>query len=123
MGGPTCHYECQDHGVRVVSFLDEDGEPLNSESVRQFFAMEFLNWAGDHGQILIDLAGVGHLDSAALGPLVQALRRVRSGGGSIALCNVHAAGLREILTLTRFDHIFPIFESRSDAIRNITAAA
>ena len=106
----------QANGVHVVAFVLNDERQADPDTVRQFFAEEFLPSTAESTQVLIDLTGVRTIDSASLGPLVQKLRDARNKGGDVALCGVKAAAVREVLSLTRFDQIFPMFDTRDQAL-------
>ena len=47
-------------------------------------------------------------------------KHLRSRGGKLALCNPSPI-VREIITLARFDKLFPIVESRSAAMHAVGA--
>ncbi|MDA3959631.1 MAG: STAS domain-containing protein [Planctomycetota bacterium] len=104
-------------GIHVVSFPLNDRGQANADVVRRFFATEFLDSTKDCERLVVDLSGVLTLDSASLGPLVQRLRDLQAKQGTMALCGVRSAGLREIFALTRFDKIFPILPSREEAVK------
>ena len=71
---------------------------------------------------MIDLDGVATLDSSSLSPLVQRYRELQQDEGTMVLCGVRSQGLREILSLTRFDRIFDIYEDQRQALEAFNAA-
>ena len=65
--------------------------------------------------IVIDLAGVPYLDSAALGVLVDAVRRVREFEGGIFLVAT-TPFVRRAFEITRLVKIFQLSDSVDDAL-------
>ncbi len=68
--------------------------------------------------IVIDLAAVPYLDSAALGVLVDAVRRVREFEGSIFLVAT-TPFVRRAFEITRLVKIFQLSDSVEDALNAI----
>ncbi len=68
--------------------------------------------------IVIDLAAVPYLDSAALGVLVDAVRRVREFDGSIFLVAT-TPFVRRAFEITRLVKIFQLSDSVDDALSAI----
>jgi anti-sigma B factor antagonist len=69
-------------------------------------------------RLVIDLSGVDFLDSAGLGVLVGARKRVRQAdevAGEVRLV-VPEPRLRRLLTLTGLDLVFPLFDERAEAV-------
>jgi anti-anti-sigma factor len=71
-----------------------------------------------HYDIIIDLAEVPYLDSAALGVLVDAVRRVREHDGSICLVST-TPFVRRAFEITRLVKIFQLFDDVDTAIAEI----
>lgn len=64
--------------------------------------------------IVIDLGGMGFIDSSGLGVLVGALRRVKEREGSIRLiCD--RENILKIFRITGLDKVFPIFSTLEEA--------
>jgi anti-sigma B factor antagonist len=68
-------------------------------------------------QILLNLAGVGYIDSCGLGELVASQISVENKGGEIKLVGLTEA-LRELLTAARLLTVFDVYENEADAIQN-----
>ncbi|MGI4789579.1 MAG: STAS domain-containing protein [Janthinobacterium lividum] len=66
-------------------------------------------------QIVINLAEVPYLDSAALGVLVDAVRRVREHEGGISLVST-TPFVRRAFEITRLVKIFQLFEDNDAAL-------
>lgn len=64
--------------------------------------------------IVVDLEGVGFIDSSGLGVLVGGLRRAKESSGSIRLvCS--RDNVLKIFRITGLDKVFPIFETIEEA--------
>jgi anti-anti-sigma factor len=71
-----------------------------------------------HYNIVINLAAVPYLDSAALGVLVDAVRRVREHSGSISLVAT-TPFVRRAFEITRLVKIFHLYNSEEEALSGI----
>ena len=65
-------------------------------------------------QLVIDLSGVGFMDSSGLGVLVTALKRAKERGGALALVSPEGS-VHKVLTITGLDRVFPIHDSVAQA--------
>jgi len=65
-------------------------------------------------RILVDLEGVGFIDSSGLGVLVSGLRRVKENNGSIRLVCTKE-NILKIFRITGLDKVFPIFGTLDEA--------
>lgn len=85
-----------------------------------------LKWAladlleGGHANVVIDLSGVGFIDSTALGVLVGAQRN--RGGTRMALVCANADVLK-IFELTGLDGTFEIFSTFEEALTHMRGSA
>lgn len=66
-------------------------------------------------QVVINLSGVGFIDSSGLSTLVKGLKRCRQAEGELYLSNLQQAVLI-IFELTRLDKAFNIFDTEADAV-------
>jgi anti-sigma B factor antagonist len=65
--------------------------------------------------VVIDLAGVTYIDSSGLALLIEALQRIQSYGGKLALCSI-GESVRTIFDIARLDQIFQIFPDQPSAL-------
>ncbi len=72
--------------------------------------------AQGHHHLIIDMEGVGFLDSTGIGVLVSGLRRVREHNGTLRLVCSQPHVLK-ILRITGLTTVFPIDESMDAALR------
>lgn len=69
---------------------------------------------GSH-RIVVDLEGVGFMDSTGLGSLVAGLKRVKERGGEMALVCTRDPVLK-VLGITGLDRVFDVHGSVSEAL-------
>lgn len=71
----------------------------------------------DRGQsrLLMDLGGVGYIDSSGMGALVAAMKQARAAGGDVRLCALQD-DVRGIFDLTRLSRAMSIHLTRQDAL-------
>ena len=75
----------------------------------------------DQGQakILVDLAGVTHMDSANVGMLVAKQKTVRERGGDVKLMHLTDRSQR-LLALMKLVSVFEVFENEDEAVRSFS---
>ncbi len=69
---------------------------------------------------IIDLEALDYFGSILLELMVVVWKNVKKSGGKFAVCNVSKVGL-EILKTAKFDTIWPILETREEAIANVNS--
>ncbi len=67
--------------------------------------------------VLLNLAGVTHMDSSGIGELVSAYTAVGNRGGCLKLLQVPPR-IREVLTITKLATVFEIFEDEAAAVES-----
>ena len=72
-------------------------------------------------QIVVDLSQATFIDSTTLGVLVGGVKRLRPAGGSLALVCTDQ-NITKIFEITGLDRVFPIHQSRGDALAAVGAA-
>ena len=66
-------------------------------------------------KILLNLAGVTHIDSTGLGELISSYVTVSNKGGQIKLVHL-TERLRDIMTITKLLTVFDVYDDESDAL-------
>jgi anti-sigma B factor antagonist len=66
--------------------------------------------------IVLNLSKVTEIDSSGLGALVTAHSSVKSGGGTLRLCNLGSRS-NELLQITKLYTIFEVSDTEEDAVR------
>ncbi len=69
-------------------------------------------------KLVIDLAKVQHLSSAALGMLIALKKVVDKKGGAIAIANVNGE-IREVFRLTNLHKLIKLHDSTEKAVRSV----
>jgi len=70
--------------------------------------------------VLVDLSDATFIDSTTLGVLMGAVKRVRPGGGELAIV-CHDQNIRKIFEITLLDRIFNIFDSAGAGVAHLKA--
>jgi anti-sigma B factor antagonist len=85
---------------------------------------ERLRMAVDSGatNVVLDLSDVTFIDSTSLGVLLGSMRRLREVDGQLRLV-VPRPEVRRIFELTLLDRVFPLDDSRHDALEALAAEA
>jgi anti-sigma B factor antagonist len=109
--------EGADHGPAVLALYGE---------VDQFVAGELrdrLAAAIDEGgsMLVIDLTGIGFVDSMGLGILLGALKRMALKGGELRLV-IPRNDVRRVFELTQLDRVFAIDATREAALAGLRSS-
>ena len=103
-----------------VTILDLDGNIRLGEGaadLRQ--ALRLAVEKGDR-QILLNMAGVSHIDSSGLGELVSGYTTLHKAGGELKLFNL-SDRVHELMTMTKLLTVFDVFDGEAEALRSFTA--
>jgi anti-sigma B factor antagonist len=71
-------------------------------------------------KVVLDLAGVTHMDSSGVGMIVGKLKTLRERGGDLKLLNLQTRGQRLFGTM-KLLMVFEMFESEEAAVRSYEA--
>jgi anti-sigma B factor antagonist len=66
-------------------------------------------------RVIVDLEGVGFIDSTGIGVLVGGIKRARSQGGMLSLVCTQRRILK-VLEITGLTRVFPVFDRIDDAL-------
>jgi anti-sigma B factor antagonist len=66
-------------------------------------------------RILLNLAGVGYIDSSGIGELVSSYTAIGKDGGQLKLLHL-TEKLRDLLTITKLLTVFDVYETESEAL-------
>ena len=89
--------------VQVTGEIDVYTAPLLREELASLIDAE-------HRDLLVDLTGVGFMDSTGLGVLVGALKKVRTLGGDLQLV-ISSEKVLKVFRITALTQVFTIHES------------
>ena len=70
-------------------------------------------------EILLNLAGVTHIDSSGLGELISSHVTVNNKGGQIKLIHL-TESLRELMTITKLQTVFEVYDDEPEALASFT---
>lgn len=101
---PSFSFEVTADGARTVVALDGEIDAYTSPRLTKGFA-ELGDVAGRH--VVVDLAGVGFVDSAGLSALVASLQALRENGAAVSLRSV-SRQLSKLFEITGLNRMFPI---------------
>ena len=73
-------------------------------------------------KIVLNLAGVPYIDSAALGEVVRTYTTVSRQGGSLKLLNL-TKRITDLLSITKLLTVFETFDNESEAVRSFSPSA
>jgi anti-sigma B factor antagonist len=68
-------------------------------------------------KILLNLAGVGYIDSSGIGELVSSYTAINKDGGQLKLLNL-TQKLRDLLTITKLLTVFDVYETEPEALNS-----
>ena len=96
----------------LVVHVDGEIDLANSAVLQQYLVDQLDK---DHAHIVVDLTGVGFLDSTALSALIVAYHAAKEMGGSLHLSGATGA-TRKVLVITQLDVLFDHHDHVTDAI-------
>ena len=100
-----------------ITVLDMDGRVTIGEgSVALRSAIRRLLEEGKKN-ILLNLAGVGYIDSSGIGELVSSYTAINKDGGELKLLSL-TEKLRDLLTITKLLTVFDAYDTEADALSN-----
>jgi anti-anti-sigma factor len=70
-------------------------------------------------KILLNLAGVTHIDSTGLGELISSYVTLSNKGGQIKLVHL-TKRLQDIMTITKLLTVFDVYDNEADALASFT---
>jgi anti-sigma B factor antagonist len=74
----------------------------------------------DKLRILLNLAGVTHIDSSGLGELIASYITLNSMGGEIKLLHL-TESLKELMTITKLLTVFDVYDDEAEALSSFAA--
>ena len=66
-------------------------------------------------KILLNLGGVGYIDSSGIGELVSSFTAINKEGGQLKLLNL-TQKLRDLLAITKLLTVFDVYENEGEAL-------
>jgi anti-anti-sigma factor len=112
-------FEIEKEGDTIIVVPAVDLRELDYQRIEGGAAtiLELLNGTGIK-HVVLDFHKTDYYGSAALGFFLKLWTRLSVRNGRMAFCNV-SAHEKEILRITKLDHLWPIFSSRSEALEAV----
>jgi anti-sigma B factor antagonist len=107
--------DLQTHEDGPVTVLTVTGDLVIGEAETTFKRTVTRLLEEGHTRLLVDLSGVGFLDSSGLGALVRALTQSQKEGGQTKLLRA-GPQIRKLLQMTKLDSVFAIHEDMEAAV-------
>jgi len=98
-----------------VTVLDMDGRiTIGEGSIALRSAIRRLLEEGKK-KILLNLAGVGYIDSSGIGELVSSYTTINKGVGQLKLLSL-TQKLQDLLTITKLLTVFDVYDTEAEAL-------
>jgi anti-sigma B factor antagonist len=68
-------------------------------------------------KILLNMGGVGYIDSSGIGELVSSFTAINKDGGQLKMLNL-TQKLRDLLAITKLLTVFDVYESEPEALNS-----
>ncbi len=108
------NHEIREEPGAVIVALEGDVDLQSSPDARKVL----LECVGRKKPVLVDLSGVGYIDSSGVASLVESLQTARKAGSNLILVAVSEGALR-VLQLARLDKVFTICDSVEDGLGQV----
>ena len=100
-----------------VNILDLNGQiRLGETNVNLHNAIRQLVDSGEKN-VLLNLAGVSHIDSSGLGELVASYTTIERSGGVLKLLNLSEKVI-DLMTITKLFTVFDVYENEQTALQS-----
>ncbi len=98
-----------------VTILDMDGKVTIGEGSVALRTTIRRILSEDKKKIILNLAGVGYVDSSGIGEFVSSFTAVNKEGGTLKLLNL-TQKIQDLLAITKLLTVFDVFETESEAL-------
>ncbi len=107
-------HEIREENDALIVALKGDVDLQSSPEARTIL----LDCVGKKKPVLVDLSGVGYIDSSGVASLVESLQTARKSGTKVILVAVSEGALR-VIQLARLDKVFTICDTVEDGLEQI----
>lgn len=108
------NHEIKEQEGAVIIALEGDVDLQSSPDARK----ALLECVDRKMPVVVDLSGVGYIDSSGVASLVESLQSARKIGTNLVLAAVSEGALR-VLQLARLDKVFTICDSVEDGLEKV----
>jgi anti-sigma B factor antagonist len=116
------NFHIQDEEIDNESHVIELGGEVDLYTAPEFKERLVQLIEGGKKRIVVDLSQATFIDSTTLGVLVGGVKRLRPAGGSLAIVCTDQ-NITKIFEITGLDRVFPIHDSREDALAGLSSGA
>jgi anti-sigma B factor antagonist len=116
------NFHIQDEAIDDATHVIELGGEVDLYTAPEFKERMVELIEGGKKQIVVDLSKATFIDSTTLGVLVGGVKRLRPAGGGLALVCTDQ-NIAKIFEITGLDRVFPIHDTRDDALAAVAGAA
>lgn len=109
----------QDTGEDVI-VVSVQGKLLGEPEIQELYS--HFRYLRDQKifRVVLDLKFLDWMSSIGLGALISCVTTMRNAGGDIRLCNLNQK-IKTLVSITRTDNVFQIFDSPELAVRSFNA--
>lgn len=107
-----------EHGVCVLEIMQPVGSLADQELLAELEGILQQLRAGQERAVCIDFREIPYFGSSLLEALRIIWNELEPRSGRMALCRLSPIGC-EIIQLTKFDHLWPLFNTRAEAIERL----
>jgi anti-sigma B factor antagonist len=109
------NFQINDQSIDAETHLIELGGEVDLYTAPEFKERMVQVIEEGKTRVVVDLSNATFIDSTTLGVLVGGVKRLRPSGGSLAIvCSDQ--NIQKIFEITGLDRVFPIHESREEAL-------
>ena len=119
--GRRVNFHIEDEAIDDTTHVIELGGEVDLYTAPEFKERMVELIESGKKRIVVDLSKATFIDSTTLGVLVGGVKRLRPGGGSLALVCTDE-NITKIFEITGLDRVFPIHSSRDEALAAVSAA-
>jgi anti-sigma B factor antagonist len=110
-------FQVNERELEGVSVLDASGRLTLGEGVAEVRnRVQDLLDAG-RLRVILNMGGVGYIDSSGLGTLVMMHAKAKKAGGDMKLLNLNQRAL-ELLVITKLTMVFDVFDDETSAVNS-----
>ena len=112
------NFQLEDHEVDPDTHVIELGGEVDLYTAPEFKERMVKVIEEGKSKVIVDLTKATFIDSTTLGVLVGGVKRLRPAGGQLSLvCSDR--NITKIFEITGLDKVFPIHETRTEAVETI----
>jgi len=104
---------CDEQGHVVLEVTGR----LDASTTQEFEKSSADSITQDSCRMVLDLSGLEYISSAGLRNLLVLARKLRSGGGTLTLCNLSGI-VEEVVNISGVQKIIPVFDNLENAIHS-----